>query len=167
MKKIISITIGLLTFCVYSAQNNSQNTQLNFNNSTFFQKAPNTNVYLIPPKYFETDSTINGYIHKGSMATIQITEVPNVAIADFEKKMTEKYFISQGYIFKNKTNLKLDNGKIALLYFVQYKTEEFDYERIMFFVDSNEKMLWINVTYPFIMKKLLDNVIENSLKSVQ
>jgi len=37
--------------------------------------APNTNVKMIPPEYFEVDESINGFVHKGSAATIQVMEI--------------------------------------------------------------------------------------------
>ncbi|MDR2836046.1 MAG: hypothetical protein LBV69_07640 [Bacteroidales bacterium] len=175
MNKILIIFIFIFTFVSsgFSQKNDDGNLQKSFQNkdnliitdSLIF--ISNTNVSLIPPKYFEIDSSINGFIHKGSHTTIQTIFVPNVAFQKIEEKMTAQYIKSQGFTFVEKKQLILDSGQEAVLFFVTFTTKEnMEFERIMFFT-GNQNTIWINVNYLIIMKNLILSEITKCLKSVQ
>lgn len=129
------------------------------------QKVPNLNVFVIPPEYFEEDSSINGYVHPGSATTIQILEVEGYSYKDIENGMTPEYIASQGFTYVGKQEFSTADNVPGIIYFVQFESNDIEYERCMFFT-GNSKTIWVNVNYPVSMKKLLFPQIEAFLFSV-
>ena len=164
MKKILIFCIFVILNGIIFCQNEIVNDSL-----PKLTQVADFNVCLVVPQYFEVDVAINGFQHQGSMATIQVQELSKVTISAFEKNMTPEYFETQGFTFKHKKQIILDNASNALLYYVGFQTDELEFERIMFFTENkeNNKMIWINVNYPLIMKNLLEIAIDNCLKSVR
>lgn len=142
-----------------------QNSKLIYQESKL-TKVPNLNIFLIPPEYFEVDSSINGYVHPGSATTVQILEIPNHSFNDIDSKMTTEYIASQAYEFVERQEFRTVTGQPAVLYFVRFFSNEIEYERCMFF-SGIEKTIWINVNYPLSIKKLIFPQIEAMLFSVQ
>ncbi|HOK38028.1 MAG TPA: hypothetical protein P5538_04455 [Bacteroidales bacterium] len=132
---------------------------------TKLQKVPNLNVFVIPPEYFQEDPSINGYVHPGSATTIQILEVEGYSYKDIEKGMTPEYIASQGYTYLGKQEFSTADNVPGIIYFVQFESNNIEYERCMFFT-GNSKTIWVNVNYPVSMKKLLLPQIEAFLYSV-
>jgi hypothetical protein len=164
----IQFVIGTIAF---SQENNldefvsEQQAKLVYDESKLVQ-APNTQVFLIPPEYFEADPKINGFAHPGSATTIQVIEVPGRSYKSIDKSMTEEYIKSQGYEFKERQLMQTQNGNEAVVYFVSFTAEEIEYERAMFFT-GEENTVWININYPLSMKNLISPAIEATLKSVK
>lgn len=144
---------------------NINNTELIFNGIDTV-KTPKNEIYIVPPKYFTYDSTINGFKHNPSHTTIQTTEIKNVDFHKYDKKMTVEYFASQGYKFIERREITTNAGNKAIMYFLEFSTKEDNYERIMFFTGKNN-MIWINVNYPQKIKKLIYPSIEKCLKTVR
>ncbi|HPX74958.1 MAG TPA: hypothetical protein PLW77_00085 [Bacteroidales bacterium] len=142
-----------------------QNAKLEYNPNKLVV-APNTNVKMIPPEYFEADESINGFVHRGSAATIQVVEINGVSYRDISSSMTKEYIEAQNYIFKEKINLQTATGKDAVIFFVEFTSGEMVYERAMFFT-GEENTIWVNFNYPLNMKKLLYPAIEACLISVE
>ncbi len=158
--------------CFLNAQENdlnsfieNQNAKLVYDQSKLVV-APNTNVKLIPPEYFELEPNINGFVHKGSAATIQIIEVSGISYRDVVAGMTYDYIESQNYKYIDKINLQTHNGNDAVIFFVQFSSGEMIYERAMLFT-GEENTIWVNFNYPLSMKKLLYPAIEACLISVE
>jgi hypothetical protein len=77
--------------------------------------------------------------------------------------MTEEYITSQGYTFVERKELTTHKSEQAVIYFVQFTSNEMEYERAMFFY-GNENTIWINVNYPVSIKKLIYPAVEACLK---
>lgn len=168
---ILSILFILGFFVVFSQENNldnfveSQQNKLIYDESKLIQ-APNTNVFIIPPEHFIQDAGINGFVHPGSATTIQVIEVPGKNLKQLINSMTDEYITEQGYTFIGKEEIITESGNPAILYFVQFTSNELEYERIMFFT-GDENLIWININYPLTIKKLIYPAVEACLKSVQ
>ncbi|MCK9255077.1 MAG: hypothetical protein GX793_02885 [Bacteroidales bacterium] len=142
-----------------------QNAKLEYNSNKLVT-APNTNVKLIPPEHFEPDESINGFVHKGSAATIQVIEVEGISFRNISASMTEEYIESQNYRFKEKINLQTATSQDAVIFFVEFVSGDMIYERAMFFT-GEENTIWVNSNYPLNMKKLLFPAIEACLISIE
>jgi hypothetical protein len=172
MKKI-GVVLQLLVFCYcLSAQDQTlvnfvaeQQEKLIYSPEKLVQ-APNTNVFMIPPEHFIADPSINGFVHPGSACTIQVIEIPNISYNIIENSMTPEYIISQNYSFAEKLNIKTENNKNGVIYFVRFISGEMEFERAMFFT-GDQNTIWINFNYPLSMKDLLYPAIEACLTSVQ
>jgi hypothetical protein len=127
--------------------------------------APNTNVKLAPPDDFVKESTINGFIHKGSSTSIQVITIRNAGYQSVTKALTNEYFQKQGFTLEKTEEMTLQNGEPAKLFITSFKTGSENYQRIFFFT-GKENTIWINVNYPEIVKGLLYKPVISSLKTV-
>lgn len=97
---------------------------------------------------------------------MQVIEIKGVSYKKVTSSLNASYFEGQGFHLIESKQLQLKSGKMAFIYRTNYSVNNADYERIFFFT-GNENTLWINVNYPLVMKPLVYNVVENSLKSVR
>ena len=125
----------------------------------------NSTLSFIPPKTFREDSYGN-IIHDWTGASLQL-KVVNSNYDFLVKAVQKQTFEKQGYTYINQQTLKTNSGKESTLYLISYKTNNYDYERIVFFVGNGDKTAWISANYPVIMKSLLYEVIEKSLLTVE
>lgn len=172
MYKSILIVVMITICSVIIAQENNldsfveaQNEKLVYSQSKLVD-VPNTNVKIIPPEHYVIDSSINGFVHRGSASTIQVIEITGVSVQIIEQSMTPEHIASQDYTLIDKISIVTEKGKNAIIYFVQFTSEKTLYERAMLFT-GDENTIWINFNYPASMKKLLYPAIEACLKSVE
>ncbi len=172
MRREIFLFFLSFSFFVCTAQENNlkefveeQQEKLIFDESKLVQ-APNTNVFIIPPEHFIPDESINGFSHPGSATTIQIIEVPGSSLTMIDAAMTKEYIESQSYKYKERIEIQTETNQKAVIYLVEFISNEINYERAMFFTGETE-LIWINVNYPTSIKKLIFPAIEACLKSVQ
>ncbi len=127
--------------------------------------APNTDVKIAPPESFVKESTINGFIHKGSSTSIQVITIRNAGYQSVTKSLTNEYFEKQGFTLEKTEEMILQNGEPAKLYITSFSTNAEKYQRIFFFT-GKENTIWINVNYPKIVEGLLYKPVISSLKTV-
>ncbi len=172
MKRGFFLFLLSISFFACVAQENNleefvdaQQEKLVYNESKLV-KAPNTNVFLIPPEHFVADENINGFVHPGSATTIQVIEILGNSMTMIDAAMTEDYIKSQGYEFIDRIEIFTENQQPAVIYLVKFSSNDIEYERAMFFTGETE-LIWININYPTTIKKLIFPAIESCLKSVQ
>lgn len=172
MSKYLIAILFLFFYLNSSAQNddldafvNNQQAKLIYDSSKLV-KVPNLDVYLIPPDYFEKDSSINGFYHAGSASTIQVIEIKNVSFRVIESSMTEAHIANQNYKLLKKKSLTTVTGKSGIIYYLSFISNNVEYERAMFFT-GEKNTIWVNINYPTTMKKLLLPAFEACLQSVQ
>jgi hypothetical protein len=125
----------------------------------------NSKLSFIPPKTFRDDNHGN-IVHDWTGASIQL-KIVNTNYELLVKSTQKQTFEKQGYTYINQQTLKTNAGKESTLYLISYKTNNYNYERIVFFIGNGDKTAWISANYPVIMKSLLYEVIEKSLLTVE
>ncbi|MGC9331708.1 MAG: hypothetical protein ACP5DZ_07520 [Bacteroidales bacterium] len=146
------------------ALRDKQNAMLEYSEEDMVN-VPGMDVRMAPPEHFEFSESINGFLHKGSSASIQILEIQNVSMTDVTKTLNHAYFEQQGFQLTKESMIELNNGEKAKIYLTNYEVNNEKYERIFFFTGT-ENTIWINVNYPAIVKDLLYKPIISSLKTV-
>ncbi|MBI5219518.1 MAG: hypothetical protein HY958_11360 [Bacteroidia bacterium] len=152
----------LLSFSA-AAQNELSKETPDNNNYSF---APNTNVQLIVPLHFKPYESINGFMHPGSSATLQVKEIDK-SFKSVVKNISDETFTSQNCRLITKAEVKTANEKDAVIYIVSFTTGGIPYERMMLITGDDKKAVWINANYPEEIKILLVDVIRKSLLSVK
>jgi hypothetical protein len=134
---------------------------------------PGTAVRMIQPVHFIPSATARGFIHAGSSASIQVNEVEGSPWTLVVKGVTKEYLESQGVKYISEEMVKTRSGKEGKIYLVSFKIKsgndpqkELEYERMLFFTGDYNKTIWINASYPVIVKSLLYDVLKESLLSV-
>ncbi|MFO7791120.1 MAG: hypothetical protein R6V32_11170 [Bacteroidales bacterium] len=174
MKNILYILILLLFSVQASGQNEDmedledfrkkQSSELEFDKEDMVD-IPEMDIRMAPPEGFEFHDSLNGFVHKGSSASIQILEIENVGMKNATESLTQEYFKQQGFQLEKESVLQLNNGKKAKIYVTDYTVKDENYQRIFFFT-GNKNTIWINVNYPMIVKDLIYKPIIASLKTV-
>lgn len=133
-------------------------------NGTQRYNLPNSTFSIIPPKTFRLDNSGN-LVHDWTGASIQI-KIINTDYLALVKSTKKETFEKQGFSFINQQSIKTELGKEATLYVIGFKANNYEYERVVFFIGNNNRTAWVSANYPVIMKSLLYEVIEHSLLSI-
>jgi len=129
-----------------------------------YQPFEGTRVSMVLPEGFEKMPEQAVYFHQGSGSTIQVKEVPNIAAVYTMQAITkEELEQNEGVTFVSSEDVQLASGLDAKLVVVAFNVEGMDYERIMFITGDYNYSVIINVNYPKMTKKLLFDVLKNSL----
>ncbi|MCK9254622.1 MAG: hypothetical protein GX793_06485 [Bacteroidales bacterium] len=128
---------------------------------------PNTNIKMQAPEYFLISENIPGLLHPGSSATVQVQEVKGTSYIMISQAMTEEHFQSQGVRLISTTDVTMQDGKGGILYLVEFEASGIIYERLMLFAGDYNNTIWINANYPKSAKKLLQDILTQSLLTAQ
>ncbi len=128
---------------------------------------PNTNIKIQAPEYFLISESIPGLLHPGSSATVQVQEIKGTSYIMIGQAMTPEHFLSQGVNLISTSEVVMQNGKGGILYLVEFEASGITYERLMLFAGDYNNTIWINANYPKSAKKLLQNILTQSLLTAQ
>lgn len=162
----ISLFAFLVSVFLYSssyAQEESQNIiKVGKTDDVFFQ-VPHTQVELIPPAHFQFMEEINGFLHIGTSASVQVQEITGTAYVMVTEGLTEDYFQQQGVQKISKEEVVTKHGAKGVIYKVAFEVDDKAFERLMFFTGDYHRTIWINANYPVIIKELMYIVLRESL----
>jgi hypothetical protein len=136
-------------------------------NADDLQQIPGTNIKMQPPEYFLVSEAIPGLVHPGSSTTVQVQEIIGTSWIMIEQAMTEEHFDSQGVKLISSDLIEMTNGKSGIMYLVEFTVNGFEYERLMIFAGDYNNTIWINANYPKSSKRLLQDILINSLLTAQ
>lgn len=128
---------------------------------------PNTNIKMQAPEYFLISENIPGLVHPGSSATVQVQEITGTSYIMISQAMTDKHFESQGVRLISTNEVTMQDGKGGILYPVEFEASGIIYERLMLFAGDYNNTIWINANYPKSAKKLLQDILTQSLLTAQ
>lgn len=134
---------------------------------------PNTQILITPPAHFKFVDKINGFIHIGSSASITVTSVEGTSYLQVTEGLTAEYFKTQNAILISTEDIKTSNGMDGKLYTLSFTTTSTDtakkvlqFERMMLFTGDYHNTIWLNASYPSVLKKILYPALKQSLLSV-
>lgn len=179
MKKIL-VNLIFLSFCfvppLVSAQQNisfvdsAQATMhIQKDLDTVYRAFLNTSISILPPKYFVEFSSdkVSGFMHTGTAANIvafEYNQTPYLVTADTLK---QEHLIGQNVTLIGEETVKTNQGFPGKLYFAQFKVDNIDIIRIMFFTGDYNKTVFLQANYPLMFDPLIRQVIIQSFLSVQ
>jgi len=126
-----------------------------------------TEISITPPQYFEPSAQFNGYMHPTSAATILIQEISGTYFRTILPGLTAEYFESEGVQLISQEAVTTASGMKGQLYILRFTIQEVDFERLMLFTGDYQNTAWLIANYPLMAKPELEEVIRNSLLSVQ
>jgi len=128
---------------------------------------PGTHIKMQPPEHFMVSEAIPGLLHPGTSTTVQVQEITGTSYVMIQQAMTPEHFESQGVHLVSATDVTMHDGKGGVLYLVEFTVNGFDYERLMLFAGDYNNTIWINANYPKSAKRILQNIITESLLTAQ
>lgn len=128
---------------------------------------PGTHIKMQPPEHFMVSEAIPGLLHPGTSTTVQVQEITGTSYVMIRQAMTPEHFESQGVHLVSATDVTMHDGKGGVLYLVEFTVNGFDYERLMLFAGDYNNTIWINANYPKSAKRILQNIITESLLTAQ
>jgi len=136
---------------------------------------PGTKVQFVPPAYFKPFAKDGkfGYIHEGASSTISFQIADGTPYLMTIHALTPEFFKSQNLTLVSSENVRTKEGIDAKIYVVSFKVkskdgkQEYEFERIMFFTGDLSKTIWINANYPVVVKKMLFEVLKQSILTVK
>lgn len=124
---------------------------------------PGTNIQMQPPEHFLVSEAIPGLLHPGTSTTVQVQEIIGTSYVMIQQAMTAEHFASQGVTLISTTPVKMQDGRGGVLYLVEFTVNDFIYERLMLFAGDYNNTIWINANYPQSAKRILQDIITQSL----
>ena len=173
LKILIVISVLLVPKISCSQSNNdSINTvlldSLEYGLSDSLYSFNNSNIKIIPPRYFVTlPNDVMGFIHNSSASSIQISEIKNTAYFMVTKGLDSVYFENQKLKLVSKNDVVTNDGKKGTYFLIKFKVQEIEFERIMFFTGDYNRTIWINANYPALGHDTLFNVLLSSILTVK
>jgi hypothetical protein len=128
---------------------------------------PGTHISMIPPEHFLISEQLPGFLHVGSSATIQVSEIVGTSYVMIESAFTEESFKEQNFTLIEKNEIETSSGSSGVLYRLRFNSNGVDYERLMLFAGDYNNTIWINANYPAISYKMLYKNLEKSLLTAQ
>jgi len=135
---------------------------------------PNSEILITPPAHFKYSEKINGFIHPGTFSSITVTYIYGTSFLQITEGLTSEYFTSQNTVLVSGEDVKTKSGMDGKLYLLSFSVTSTDtskkvmqFERMMLFTGDYQRTIWINASYPVLVKKLLYQVIKESLLSVE
>jgi hypothetical protein len=128
---------------------------------------PGTKIKMQPPEFFLVSEAIPGMVHPGSSTTVQVQEIIGTSYVMIKQAMTPEHFLTQNVTLVSTTDVTMKNGMGGVLYLVEFDVNGVPYERLMLFAGDYNNTIWINANYPKTAKKLLQNILIQSLLTAQ
>ncbi|NLA25053.1 MAG: hypothetical protein GX879_08820 [Bacteroidales bacterium] len=128
---------------------------------------PDTKISLIPPEHYMFSKDLKSFIHPTTSSSIQISEIIGTSYIMVSKGLSPEYLLEQGFVFKEKLDIKTNNGYDGYLYILGFSNKGVDYERLMLLAGDYHNTIWANVSYPFVSKKYLFEPLKESLLTAQ
>lgn len=124
---------------------------------------PNTNIKIQPPEYFRFSESIPGFIHVGTMSSIQVEEVVGTSYVMIAMAMDSAYFASQGMKLISSEPVVMHDGSEGILFTAEMRLKGFLFERLILMSGDYHYTMWINAGYIKLLSSQLKDVILQSL----
>ena len=120
---------------------------------------PNTNIRIQPPEYFQYSDSIPGFVHVGTMSSIQVEEVVGTSYLLISRAMDSAYFATQGMTLISVEPVVMHDGSDGLLFTAEMKLKGFVFERLVLMSGDYHFTMWINAGYIKLMSNKLKPII--------
>lgn len=124
---------------------------------------PNTNIRIQPPDYFKYSDSVPGFLHVGTMSSIQVEEVVGTSYLLISRAMDSAYFASQGMRLISVEPVVMHDGSDGLLFTAEMKLKGFVFERLILMSGDYHFTMWINAGYIKLMSNKLKPIILQSM----
>lgn len=127
---------------------------------------PNTNIRIQPPDYFMFSESVPGFVHVGTMSSIQVEEVVGTSYLLISTAMDSAYFASQGMTLVSSEPVVMHDGSEGMLFTAEMKLKGFVFERLVLMSGDYHYTIWINAGYiKMLSSKLRPIVLQSILTS--
>ena len=123
----------------------------------------NTNIRIQPPEYFQYSDSIPGFVHVGTMSSIQVEEVVGTSYLLISRAMDSAYFATQGMTLISVEPVVMHDGSDGLLFTAEMKLKGFVFERLVLMSGDYHFTMWINAGYIKLMSNKLKPIILQSM----
>lgn len=124
---------------------------------------PNTNIRIQPPEYFQYSDSLPGFLHVGTMSSIQVQEVVGTSYLLISMAMDSAYFASQGMTLISSEPVVMHDGSEGVLFTAEMKLKGFVFERLILMSGDYHFTIWINAGYIKLMRDKLRPIILQSM----
>ncbi len=127
---------------------------------------PNTNIKIQPPDYFKFTESVSGFVHVGTMSSIQVEEVVGTSYLMIAMAMDSAYFASQGMKLISSEPVVMHDGSDGVLFTTEMKIKGFVFERLILMSGDYHYTMWINASYiKLLSSKVKDIILQSILTS--
>ncbi len=124
---------------------------------------PNTNIKIQPPEYFKYSESVPGFVHVGTMSSIQVEEVVGTSYLLIAMAMDSAYFATQGMTLISTEPVVLRDGSEGILYTAEMKLKGFVFERLVLMSGDYHYTIWINAGYIKMLSSKLKPIVLQSI----
>lgn len=124
---------------------------------------PSTNIRIQPPEYFQYSDSLPGFMHVGTMSSIQVQEVVGTSYLLISMAMDSAYFASQGMTLISSEPVVMHDGSEGVLFTAEMKLKGFVFERLILMSGDYHFTIWINAGYIKLMRDKLRPIILQSM----
>jgi len=124
---------------------------------------PETNIRIQPPEYFLYSDSLPGFMHVGTMSSIQVKEVVGTSYPLISMAMDSAYFASQGMTLTSVEPILMHDGSEGVLFTAEMKLKGFVFERLILMSGDYHYTMWINAGYIKLMRNKMRPVILQSI----
>jgi len=124
---------------------------------------PSTNIRIQPPEYFQYSDSLPGFLHVGTMSSIQVQEVVGTSYLLISMAMDSAYFASQGMTLISSEPVVMHDGSEGVLFTAEMKLKGFVFERLILMSGDYHFTIWINAGYIKLMRDKLRPIILQSM----
>lgn len=124
---------------------------------------PSTNIRIQPPEYFQYSDSLPGFLHVGTMSSIQVQEVVGTSYLLISMAMDSAYFASQGMTLISSEPVVMHDGSEGVLFTAEMKLKGFVFERLVLMSGDYHFTIWINAGYIKLMRDKLRPIILQSM----
>ena len=124
---------------------------------------PQTNIRIQPPEYFIYSDSLPGFMHVGTMSSIQVEEVAGTSYIMISRAMDSAYFASQGMKLLSVEPVVMHDGSDGMLFTAEMKLKGFVFERLILMSGDYHFTMWINAGYIKMMRNKMRPVILQSM----
>ena len=128
-----------------------------------FRSIPSTNIRIQPPEYFQYSDSLPGFLHVGTMSSIQVQEVVGTSYLLISMAMDSAYFASQGMTLISSEPVVMHDGSEGVLFTAEMKLKGFVFERLILMSGDYHFTIWINAGYIKLMRDKLRPIILQSM----
>lgn len=124
---------------------------------------PNTNIRIQPPEYFKYSESVPGFVHVGTMSSIQVEEVVGTSYLLIATAMDSAYFATQGMTLISSEPVVMRDGSEGILYTAEMKLKGFVFERLVLMSGDYHYTIWINAGYIKMLSSKLKPIVLQSI----
>lgn len=124
---------------------------------------PKTNIRIQPPEYFIYSDSLPGFMHVGTMSSIQVEEVAGTSYIMISRAMDSAYFASQGMKLISVEPVVMHDGSDGMLFTAEMKLQGFVFERLILMSGDYHYTIWVNAGYIKLMRTKMKPIILQSM----